>query len=159
MRRLSAFACGLVFALGLGLAGMTQPAKVLGFLDFAGDWDPTLMFVMGGAVLVGLALFPPILARQRPWLGGRFALPDKSEVDARLVVGAVVFLVSVNIAVRTGGLVILIIVPVLLVVLIALLAMITLAFLANGYFIGATSVLMSRKAMPAPESLPEMQSS
>ena len=75
-----------------------------------------------------------------------------------VVVGAVVFLVSVNIAVRTGGLVILIIVPVLLVVVIALLAMITLAFLANGYFIGATSVLMSRKAMPAPESLPEMQS-
>jgi hypothetical protein len=75
-----------------------------------------------------------------------------------MVVGAVVFLVSINIAVRTGGFSVLIIVPVLLVVLIALLAMITLAFLANGYFIGATSILISRKAMPAPESVPEMQS-
>ena len=91
MKRVSAFACGLIFAIGLGLAGMTQPAKVIGFLDLTGAWDPSLAFVMGGAVLVGLIAFPLILARRRPWLGGRFALPERNDIDAPLVAGAALF--------------------------------------------------------------------
>jgi hypothetical protein len=75
-----------------------------------------------------------------------------------VVVGSVVFLVGINIAVRTGGFAIVIVVPVLLIALVAMLAMITLAFLAYGYFVGVTSVLMARRAMPAPEHMPEMQS-
>jgi uncharacterized membrane protein YedE/YeeE len=91
MKRVAAFTCGLVFALGLGLAGMTQPERVLAFLDVAGAWDPSLAFVMGSAVLVGLALVPVILARPRPWLGGRFVLPHAREIDVRLLAGAALF--------------------------------------------------------------------
>lgn len=89
--QLAAFASGLVFALGLGLSGMTRPAKVLGFLDFFGDWDPSLMCVMGGAVLVGVVLFRLILARRAPLLAPAFHLPEPQKVDARLLVGSVLF--------------------------------------------------------------------
>ncbi|MBX3084431.1 MAG: DUF4013 domain-containing protein [Anaerolineae bacterium] len=75
-----------------------------------------------------------------------------------IIVGGVVFLVCINIAVRTGGIAVVIVVPILLIALVALLALMTLAFLAHGYFIGGTSILIARQAMPAPESLPEMQS-
>lgn len=88
---LAAFLCGLVFALGLGLAGMTSPARVVGFLDVAGDWDPRLAFVMAGAVVVGLVTVPRILARGRALTGAAFALPSLEHVDAQLVVGAALF--------------------------------------------------------------------
>lgn len=91
MSRLWAFAFGLLFAVGLGLSGMTQPAKVTGFLDIAGNWDPTLAFVMGGAVLVGFVAFPLILRRPHPLLADRFALPTRTAIDAPLLVGAVLF--------------------------------------------------------------------
>ena len=91
MRQVSAFVFGVVFALGLGLGGMTQPAKVIGFLDFTGRWDPTLAFVMGGAVAVASALFPRILRRRNAWLGERFVLPHKNDLDLPLVGGAAVF--------------------------------------------------------------------
>jgi uncharacterized membrane protein YedE/YeeE len=88
---LAAFASGLVFALGLGLSGMAQPSKVLGFLDVAGRWDPSLAFVMGGAVLLGLVSFAPILRRPAPLLEPRFHLPEKRGIDARLLAGAALF--------------------------------------------------------------------
>ena len=70
-RTLAALACGLLFGLGLAISGMMNPAKVIGFLDVAGDWDPTLAFVMGGALLVAMPSLPSmILARRRPVLGG-----------------------------------------------------------------------------------------
>ena len=75
MKLLSAFICGWVFDVGLGLSGMTQPAKVIGFLDVAGVWDPSLMFVMGGAVMLGLVTFPLVLKRQTPLLAEKFVVP------------------------------------------------------------------------------------
>lgn len=90
-RGLVSFAAGLLFALGLGLSGMTQPEKVLGFLDIAGHWDPSLMFVMGGAVLFGLIVFPRVLARGRPLLAPTFHIPAQHAIDAPLVGGSVLF--------------------------------------------------------------------
>jgi uncharacterized membrane protein YedE/YeeE len=88
---LSAFATGLVFGLGLIVAGMSNPAKVLGFLDLAGAWDPSLAFVMVGAILVGLVAFR--LARQRTtaFLGGAMHLPTARTIDRRLVLGSLAF--------------------------------------------------------------------
>jgi uncharacterized membrane protein YedE/YeeE len=86
-----AFVVGVTFALGLGIGGMTQPARVLAFLDVAGGWDPTLAFVMLGAVAVYAAAFPIVMRRGRPILGGAFALPSRRDVDGRLVGGARVF--------------------------------------------------------------------
>ncbi|MBU6280834.1 YeeE/YedE family protein [bacterium] len=91
MSRLSAFACGFVFAIGLGLAGMTRPSKVVGFLDVTGNWDPTLAFVMGGAVLVGLVAVPVVLRRGRPLFEGTFSLPSRKDVDLPLVAGSAIF--------------------------------------------------------------------
>ncbi|QSA95674.1 DUF6691 family protein [Methylococcus sp. EFPC2] len=91
MNLLSAFFCGWLFALGLGLAGMAQPSRVIGFLDVAGTWDPTLLFVMGGAVGVGLIAFRRVLKRSRPILADRFHISERSRIDARLLAGAVLF--------------------------------------------------------------------
>ena len=68
MKQLSAFFCGWLFAIGLGIAGMTQPAKIIGFLDVAGTWDASLLLVMGGAVTLGLVSFPLVLRRRAPIL-------------------------------------------------------------------------------------------
>ena len=87
----ASFLFGVVFALGLGLSGMTQPERVLGFLDVGGVWDPTLVFVMGGAVLVTVTLFPLILRREASLFGARFVLPEKKDIDARLILGAILF--------------------------------------------------------------------
>lgn len=86
-----AFFTGLLFGLGLVVSGMTSPAKVLAFLDVAGAWDPSLALVMGGAVLTAAPMF--LLARRRsaPLAGGRFDEPDRRRVDARLVLGAILF--------------------------------------------------------------------
>jgi uncharacterized membrane protein YedE/YeeE len=85
------FASGLLFAIGLGISGMTQPAKVQGFLDVAGRWDPSLAFVMGGALLVGVLSFTVILRRPSPILERRFHLPERARIDGRLVGGAALF--------------------------------------------------------------------
>ncbi|HVY47889.1 MAG TPA: YeeE/YedE family protein [Minicystis sp.] len=90
-RPLAAFAAGLLFAIGLGVSGMTEPAKVLGFLDVGGAWDPSLACVMAGALAVSVVAFPRIFRRARPVLDARFHLPSATRVDARLVVGALVF--------------------------------------------------------------------
>lgn len=90
-KAIASFGTGLVFALGLGLSGMTQPSKVLGFLDIAGRWDPSLLFVMGGAVLFGLLVFPRILSRERPLMGSTFHLPSQHRIDLPLMAGSVLF--------------------------------------------------------------------
>lgn len=82
---------GFLFAVGLTIAGMTQPSKVIGFLDVFGNWDPSLMLVMGGAVAVNLVLFRFILKRPNPILGVRFSLPTARDIDLPLVVGSALF--------------------------------------------------------------------
>jgi uncharacterized membrane protein YedE/YeeE len=90
-RTLVALLAGTLFGLGLAISGMMNPAKVVGFLDVAGDWDPTLAFVMGGALLVTIPAFRLILGRQRPVLAYEFALPKRTALDARLLGGAALF--------------------------------------------------------------------
>jgi uncharacterized membrane protein YedE/YeeE len=89
---------GLVFGLGLILSGMANPAKVIGFLDLAGPWDPSLAFVMGGAVAVGLGAFAIARRRTLSWLGAEMKLPKASAVDRRLVGGGLLFGVGWGIA-------------------------------------------------------------
>ncbi|WP_085696169.1 DUF6691 family protein [Pseudomonas sp. B26(2017)] len=98
MIKLSAFFAGLIFGLGLLLAGMANPAKVLAFLDVAGAWDPSLALVMGGAIAV--AVIPLNWARKnkQSLLGARMQLPVKRELDPRLIGGSLVFGVGWGIA-------------------------------------------------------------
>ena len=98
MNGLAAFAAGLVFGAGLILSGMTDPAKVIGFLDIAGNWDPSLAFVMGGAILIGFFAFRLAARRTRSFLSGAMHLPQRRDIDARLVAGSVVFGVGWGIA-------------------------------------------------------------
>ncbi len=91
LRLLAAFGCGLLFALGLGLAGMTRPQKVLGFLDVLGPWDPTLAVVMGGAVLSYAVLYRLFLRRPKPLLEARYHLPPPGAVEPRQLAGAALF--------------------------------------------------------------------
>lgn len=88
---ISAFLSGLIFALGLGLSGMTDPANVLGFLDVAGAWDFRLAFVMGGAIAVHAALRPLIHRRERPLFAAKFPTFSASKMEAKLLVGAALF--------------------------------------------------------------------
>ena len=89
---------GLVFGLGLILSGMANPAKVIGFLDLAGQWDPSLAFVMGGAVAVGLGAFAIAKRRTLSWLGAQMKLPKASPIDRRLIGGGLLFGVGWGIA-------------------------------------------------------------
>jgi uncharacterized membrane protein YedE/YeeE len=91
MAQLTAFVAGVLFAAGLGIGGMTQPSKVLGFLDVTGEWDPSLAFVMLGAIVVHATAVRWILRRRSPLFANGFALPTMRSVDARLVVGAAIF--------------------------------------------------------------------
>lgn len=88
---ISAFAAGLVFGLGLLLSGMANPEKVLGFLDLAGRWDPSLALVMAGAIGVGLPVFWFARSREQSLLGGRIELPTRRDIDRPLVIGSLVF--------------------------------------------------------------------
>lgn len=90
MKNLAALACGLLFGAGLALSGMTDTAKVLGFLDLFGHWVPDLAFVMGGAVCVTLVSFRFVLKR-RPLLAPSFSLPTRTDLDPRLLAGAALF--------------------------------------------------------------------
>lgn len=91
MNKLLALASGVLFGLGLGVSGMIDPAKVLGFLDLSAHWDPTLAFVMGGAVLVAFPAFRWARHAPRPLLACGFDLPNRHHIDWRLVTGAAVF--------------------------------------------------------------------
>jgi uncharacterized membrane protein YedE/YeeE len=89
--RISEFLVGLLFGLGLILSGMTDPSKVLGFLDIFGLWDPSLALVMGGAIAVGFFAFALAKKRTVNFLGGALYLPTSSQIDKPLVIGAVLF--------------------------------------------------------------------
>ena len=91
MHALSAFAAGLIFGIGLIVSGMTDPSKVIGFLDLAGQWDPSLAFVMVGAILVGLAGHAIARKRAAAFLGGALHLPGARDIDRRLVLGGLAF--------------------------------------------------------------------
>jgi uncharacterized membrane protein YedE/YeeE len=91
MPMLTAFIAGLLFGSGLILSGMSNPAKVLAFLDLAGRWDPSLLFVMVGAIVVAAIAFRVGGARARTVFGGHIHIPGAARVDARLVLGSVVF--------------------------------------------------------------------
>ena len=91
MHRFSEFIVGLVFGWGLLISGMTDPGKVTGFLDLAGAWDPSLAFVMGGGVLVGLFGFIIAKKRTSTILGSAMHLPTSRDIDRRLVAGSLVF--------------------------------------------------------------------
>ena len=91
MQMVMALLAGLVFGLGLIISGMTDPSKVIGFLDVAGKWDPSLAFVMGGAILVGILAFRFAATRQQAILGGPMRLPTARHIDLRLVLGALAF--------------------------------------------------------------------
>ena len=89
--RISEFLVGLIFGLGLILSGMTDPGKVIGFLDIAGMWDPSLALVMGGAIAVGFFAFAMAKKRTMNFLGGAFHLPQSNQIDKPLVIGAMMF--------------------------------------------------------------------
>jgi len=86
-----AAASGALFGVGLLISGMTQPAKVVGFLDVTGAWDPSLAFVIGGAITVYSVLFRLTGRRSDPWLDLKFHLPTRNDVDLSLIAGAAVF--------------------------------------------------------------------
>ena len=85
------FIAGLIFGVGLIISGMTNPAKVQGFLDLFGRWDPSLAFVMGGAIAVGLIAFQVAKKRSTTLLGGPMQLPTRRDIDAPLVLGSLLF--------------------------------------------------------------------
>ena len=85
------FLAGLIFAIGLAISGMTQPHKVVGFLDFFGNWIPDLAFVMGGAVITNFIALRLTLRREKPVFAPAFGLPTRTDLDARLIGGAALF--------------------------------------------------------------------
>jgi hypothetical protein len=90
-QRISEFAIGLVFGLGLILSGMSNPQKVLGFLDLAGNWDPSLAFVMGGGVIVAFIAFRLAKRRTQAFFGDAMRLPTARQIDKKLVIGSLLF--------------------------------------------------------------------
>lgn len=95
---LIALLAGLLFGAGLALGGMTNPAKVVGFLDVGGRWDPSLAFVMGSALLVTFPVFAWVRRASRPLLAERFQLPTKRDLDPQLLIGAALFGIGWGIA-------------------------------------------------------------
>lgn len=91
MRIVAAFVIGLIFGFGILISGMANPAKVLNFFDVAGSWDPSLMFVMGGALVTTFLGYRFVLARDAPILSAAFQLPTASQIDLKLIVGSALF--------------------------------------------------------------------
>jgi uncharacterized membrane protein YedE/YeeE len=91
-------ASGFLFGMGLTISGMTDPQRVRGFLDVFGNWDPTLAFVMGGAVLVMVVAWTVQARMIKPVFGETFSLPDRTDLDAHLLAGAVIFGIGWGIA-------------------------------------------------------------
>ena len=89
--RIVEFAVGLLFGIGLMLSGMTDPGKVIGFLDFFGTWDPSLALVMGGAIMVGFFAFTVAKKRTTTFLGGVMRFPTNLDIDKKLVLGSLMF--------------------------------------------------------------------
>ncbi|WP_239995733.1 DUF6691 family protein [Nitrincola tibetensis] len=88
---IAALLAGTLFGLGLSVAQMIDPAKVINFLDLFGTWDPSLALVMFGGLVVNAIMTPLILKRKRPILAEHFRLPTKIEIDARLIIGGIIF--------------------------------------------------------------------
>jgi uncharacterized membrane protein YedE/YeeE len=91
MHIIMALVVGLLFGIGLIVSGMTDPSKVIGFLDLGGRWDPSLGLVMGGAILVGLVAFRFAATRDKSLLGDVMRLPRAGQIDRRLVLGSLAF--------------------------------------------------------------------
>jgi uncharacterized membrane protein YedE/YeeE len=89
--RIAEFVVGLLFGLGLMVSGMTDPGKVIGFLDLFGTWDPSLALVMGGAIMVGFFAFTVAKKRTSTFLGGALRLPTNMDMDKKLVIGSLLF--------------------------------------------------------------------
>ncbi len=98
MIRVAALVAGFVFGLGLIVSGMSNPAKVLGFLDVSGVWDPSLVLVMGGATAVGAIAFGVARGRSRSWLGEPMRLPTATRIDRPLILGGLLFGIGWGIA-------------------------------------------------------------
>jgi uncharacterized membrane protein YedE/YeeE len=98
MRELIATVAGLLFGLGLIAGGMTDPAKIKGFLDLFGQWDPSLALVMGGGIAVGLVAFAAARRRLRSWTGEHMELPTSTFIDWRLISGGLLFGIGWGIA-------------------------------------------------------------
>ena len=97
-RLLPPLVSGLIFGAGLTIGGMTDPARVRGFLDIFGDWDPTLVFVMGGALIVMAVAWRVQRRMKRPIFGESFSLPDRQDLDIRLIAGSALFGIGWGIA-------------------------------------------------------------
>lgn len=88
---LASFLSGIVFAIGLGISGMTRPSKVIGFLDFAGAWDASLAFVMIGGICVFFVAYRLSRRMHAPLLAAQFSIPKRADLDAQLILGAAIF--------------------------------------------------------------------
>ncbi|CAN7595938.1 hypothetical protein ASF11_18875 [Acidovorax sp. Leaf76] len=98
MKLFTTFVAGLVFGIGLIVSGMADPAKVLGFLDLAGRWDPSLALVMAGAISIGLVAFSVAKRRRESFLGAQMKLPQTRSIDRRLIGGSLLFGVGWGVA-------------------------------------------------------------
>lgn len=91
MKSVIAFLTGLIFAFGLAIGGMTNPGNVRGFLDVAGNWNGSLMFVMAGAIAIHAIAFRFILRRNSPILDSNFHIPTRKDIDNKLILGSIIF--------------------------------------------------------------------
>ncbi|WP_025899835.1 DUF6691 family protein [Sneathiella glossodoripedis] len=91
MTKVIAIVSGILFGYGLALSGMLSPAKVIGFLDLTGDWDPSLAFVMGGGLIVTVISFRLLLRLPHPLFGDKFQVPNRTDLDKRLIAGSATF--------------------------------------------------------------------
>lgn len=98
MRLVASYLIGLIFGIGISISGMANPAKVLNFFDVAGTWDPSLILVMGGALVVTFIGYRMVLPRSAPVFAEKFQLPTNSQLDSRLIGGAAVFGIGWGIA-------------------------------------------------------------
>lgn len=98
MRLLTTYLIGLVFGVGISVSGMANPAKVLNFFDIAGTWDPSLIFVMGGALVTTFIGYKLVFGRKAPVFEGSFSVPTNRKIDARLIGGSAVFGIGWGIA-------------------------------------------------------------
>jgi uncharacterized protein len=91
LQSITSFICGVTFAIGLVLAGMTQPGKIIGFLDVFGNWDPSLVFVLASAVGVYFVTYQFVIKRKSPLLAPKFLVPTKTDLELKLVIGGILF--------------------------------------------------------------------
>ena len=98
MRLILSYFIGLIFGVGISVSGMANPAKVLNFFDIAGTWDPSLAFVMGGAVVITSLGYRLVWRRSAPLFGDRFQIPTSNAIDARLIGGSAIFGIGWGIA-------------------------------------------------------------